>query len=516
MKEELIINEKLKIKLTDLLLKDGLTELDVLELLKLKYYRFVTSDEIPSLMSPFLDDKEYLDIIDYLSFDYDVSKIEKFGISKEKIESFENIVNSLDLTDKNVRTLSKFNFSKNMIIAAKKGLDKSDILEKIKINFVRKMKEENFDNRLLDEIYKYIVNIDYSLPLYKNLNELDLFLEKYELEDKYLIIIKNSIRNLDNYYQMDEIIEDMNKILERNIDKSIILYKVVKTDKLLSILNSDIDSSIGKKIDESSYLDANIFIDEDNLLEDESILEIYVPKNTQGIFVNPFSEDKNEESVLLNNCELYVISFDKNKIKVIALSKDKKCYKNIDNMVKDGSYNNYKNQIRNIFESKDEDSKLDAKIDVFEDLKKYKYTINNKDKVLFEELLDFDKDSEEDVIQSIVIDYLRRNPVDKDDTFKSNDIGLKSVIMINSKNNNTLIIKDISSDLANKINELVTNTKADLYYKKRVQQSHIQNSDSPLSFLRLKRFAGGFINTIIITLMAFIIGLIVAIFMFFN
>ena len=200
MKEELIINDNLKIKLTDLLLKDGLTELDVLELLKLKYYRFVTSDEIPSLMSPFLDDKEYLDIIDYLSFDYDVSNIEKMGISKEKIESFENIVNSLDLTDKNVRTLSKFNFSKNMIIAAKKGLDRSDILEKIKINFVRKMKEENFDNKLLDEIYKYIINIDYSLPLYKNINELDLFLEKYELEDKYLIIIKNSIRNLDNYF----------------------------------------------------------------------------------------------------------------------------------------------------------------------------------------------------------------------------------------------------------------------------------------------------------------------------
>ena len=116
------------------------------------------------------------------------------------------------------------------------------------------------------------------------------------------------------------------------------LYRAIKT-------NAEINPEyyIGKIMNNKGYTSTSPLYDSSFAKYDDydTVMEIYAPKGTQGLYITQLSDYENtEQEVLLNPNDIYVVDAQKGVIdqngrtktvlKGLLLSKERECYKGID------------------------------------------------------------------------------------------------------------------------------------------------------------------------------------------
>lgn len=345
MKDSLTINPKLEQQLTDMLFSHGLSLEDIQEILKGGYQSFSSEEEVSLKLPSIFDNEKYTNIIQGLSDGYTLDEMSKeLGINQEKISLFKNLLEQNNLSVDIVKAFNKYTIGSNMILAAKRGIERKDILQSITDEFNSRMSEYGFPQNQIEEIKNYVEGLDYSQPLHKNYKSTKEFLQKQELSNKYVAVVQTTVRNLDSYHHLDETLLCLDDGLLKNLPESIKLFRAIKGSYLESKLQQkdNLTSLIGSKIDEEGYSSTSLIYDTSFAKYDDYniVFDIYAPKGTQGILVTPFSSYGNtEQEVLINSNDLYIIDvttkiIDKNGrtktiCKALILSKDKSCYKGI-------------------------------------------------------------------------------------------------------------------------------------------------------------------------------------------
>lgn len=305
-----------------------------------KYEKFDSSSQILSI----LNDKKYLGILMVLDEGYTLNELYNFFDDKILIKEFQKNLEQKNLTIEIVKAFNKYSSGSNMILKRKRGISKGKILDQILDELTSRLKKYGFSSEKIILIKKYLITLDYSKPLYINYILMNNFLSNNNVLKKYIPVIQSSVRSLDMYYHLDEIISSLDQGLKHSLNNSIKLYRAVKKEYLMDqlSLDDDLSSLIGKCIEEKGYSSTSLTYDQSFAKYDDYdvVFDIFVPKGTQGFSITSFSNyGSEEEEFLMNANDLLIIDVNENYvdkngnhkilIKALMISKDIQVYNNL-------------------------------------------------------------------------------------------------------------------------------------------------------------------------------------------
>ena len=353
--------EKIKMKLGEkdriskILEKDGLLKTEIDEILNGYYSTFENQSELQISMKDIFQNKKYNSIIQGIAGGYTLDEMPKIGVSSKRVREFSDMLNQNNLTTENVAAFNRYSSGSNMILSHKRGTSKEDINNGIINELQDRLKQYNFSETQIENIQKFVSSLDYDKPLHESFDSTNEYLQQYKLAPKYLAAIQSSIQNMNSLHHLGETISSLDEGLKTKLPNSIKLYRAVKSDFLkekFNIKNNDYSNLIGANIEDNSYSSTSPLYDSSFAKYDDFdvVMELYVPKGSQGTSINPFSSYGDAESeILLNSNDIYITDvsnniIDENKksktvLKALLLSKERECYKGIGNPIQEKTIN---------------------------------------------------------------------------------------------------------------------------------------------------------------------------------
>lgn len=570
MASKLTINPNLEKQITEMLSNEGLSPDDIQTILKGDYQGFLSEEDINAKLPSIFKTDEYTSIIQGIADGYTLDEMpQELGISLDKINAFKNTLVQNHLSLEEVKAFNKYTVGSNMILGAKRGIPKEQILESITSDFDSRMTEYGFTEEQISQIGNHIKGLDYSLPLHQNYQLTREFLQQYGLSNKYIATVQSSVKNLDSYYHLDETLASLDKGLKTNLPESMELFRAVKSSFLEKGLKQgeDLTSLIGKRIEENGYSSTSPLYDTSFAKYDDYdvVFDIYAPKGTQGTQVTPFSSyGTAEQEVLLNSNDLFITDVipnvtDKNGrtktvCKSLMLSKDKSCYKgigkqqnfqqatNIEEMskdqlsqlrdqikevqqmgqdVNDKQFLDYRQKINSILESSPSDEYVHSSFSVYktqEQQERCRHTLETvmegqEKKTLLEQDFEYTEHFKKGMLEPSIVDFSRRNPISStnlaptpNQTPEQIAQGTKSDVHLFGETNNMLSVNNVDTSFAVQISQQAPQINPDIFMQ---QQAQLQQMQMTQGGPTLSLTMGGFINVLVLSSLVSIVCFIV-------
>lgn len=560
MKDNLIISPEFEKQLTDMLSSEGLSLEDIQEIFKGGYQSFSIEEDISLKMPSIFDNEEYTNIIQGLSDGYTFDEMPReLGINHEKISSFKDLLAQNNLSVDSVKAFNKYTVGSNMILGAKRGVPREDILQSITSEFDSRMTEYGFSQEQIEQIGNHIKGLDYSQPLHENYKITREFLQQYGLPNKYVAAVQTSVRNLDSYHHLDETLASLDKGLSTSLPESMKLFRAVKESYLERGLQQgeDLSNLVGRRIDEMGYSSTSPLYDTSFAKYDDYdvVFDIYAPKGTRGISVTPFSSyGTAEQEVLLNSNDLYITDVipgivDKNGrtktvCKSLMLSKDKSCYKGIgkkqeidqhadlngmskeqlmqlrdeindrqqtESHINDPEFLNYRQQINSVLDVSPSEEYVSSSFTVYKTQDQQDRCYHTLQSViegqgkrtLLEHDFEYTEHFKKGMLEPSVNDFARRTPISStklaptpNQTPEQITQGTKSNVNLFGENNNMLSVNNIDTPQAIQIQQQAPQINPDIFMQQQAQLQQMQmTSDGPTLSLTM----GGFINVLVLS-----------------
>ena len=334
-KEKINISSENVERITQDLLKRGLTDTEINRIIYGEYQTFSDENELE-------DEKDFLDLIQALSDGYSMQELEKIGISSWKIHKFEKFLECENLNEAQVVAMNRYSAGSDMMWGSKKNSSKRAIYDKICQDFSKKFSEYGFSSKAIADIQYQVKCLDYTKPLYENYAKIKEKLTHHNFANQYMSEIQTFVLNLNSFYHLDETIHELEYGLKTNIEDSIKVYRAVKKDYFKQYVDS-INDLKSRKIRENNFLSTSPIYDACFAKYDDYdvVMEMYVPKGTIGRNISQFSNyGTTEQEIVLNGADLYIFDIEPNVIdkngrnktflKTLVLSRDKEVYKYIE------------------------------------------------------------------------------------------------------------------------------------------------------------------------------------------
>ncbi len=310
------------------------------ELLNSLYYKKYSEEEYKSKSIK----TNYQDILRELADGYTLEQLLERGVSSKKIEIFMEDLKFNNLSVENVKAINQYSNESSMILSIKKSLeDKSEIRKGIDIKLNKSLEARGLNNESIQKISNYIGNLDYNVPLYKNYDIMKDNIDKLYYPNSIKASVLATIKDINNLVHIDKTINSLDDVLSKSsINESLIVYRALKNfpKEKLDVMN-------GITINNKGYMSTTPVYESSfaKYSDYNTVMEIYIPKGTQGIDITRFSDyDNVENEILLNENDLTIFETkigvidkngeEKNIIKGYVLSKKRDIY--------DGLYNNTK------------------------------------------------------------------------------------------------------------------------------------------------------------------------------
>lgn len=292
----------------------------------------------------FDDYKEYNDDLfiqyydSYLSLMTSDQKITIDGFFKDVGENFKGILKTknISLDDALSLRLWSSHFYKD-ILKFKRSLSPSNKIKTMIFDDLEtslKSEYEKLSDEQINKIMDFAKNVDLNMAKFDFWEKVRSFSDDIGLKEVSILGTLERFRLL-----MTEVIpaiDSIDRITKHKLDENTVLYRGLCTMKY------DFDNIyelIGRPFDEKAYTSTSLVQKSSFAFRDDYpiCIEIYAPKGTECFDITPFSRYYKENEFLLAPNELIVFDVnpnyvdhygnDKIMIKALAISKDRKCYK---------------------------------------------------------------------------------------------------------------------------------------------------------------------------------------------
>lgn len=332
-------------KLSKTLKTQGLSESQINNILNGEFSTFEQSEELSKV---FGNNSNFQTILQYLSDGYTIDELESKGVKSIDIEKFKTMLNACNLTIENAKAINQYSNGSNMILSVKRGsASRTDIKQGIINDLTSKLQERGIDERVISEIQRRVLGLNYQRPLYENYDILRSIFSEYHIPNNCYPTINTAIKHLNSFQHIDETIEQLDDGLSKSrIPQSMKLYRAVKSKSTTNV--AELSSKVGEN---KGYTSTSPIYDSSFAKYDEydTVMELYVPKGTKGAYITPFSDyDSTEQEVLLDSNDVFFIDIQtgvvdkngktKNVLKGIVLSKNRECYKDLGTQSKEQDY----------------------------------------------------------------------------------------------------------------------------------------------------------------------------------
>ena len=373
--EKIDMSLKQRQQLSDMLQKQGLSQSEIDVILNGDYDCY---DSEYDLESAFGGLRKYGDVLEKLADGYTFDELETEGISPEKIEAFEQMLEEKNLSVDNAKAIYQYSVGSNMILGVKRGTSKETIKEQIMSDLEESLQTRGVKPEDIAKMKEFIKKSDYEqTPLHDNYDIANQYMEQIGLQQNSRVSVRSAMQSMDRCTHIDETIASLEDGLgSTNMPKSMKLYRAVKSSYLEKGLQEgqDLSSLVGKQVNNKGQTSTSPLYDSSfaSLDEYDTVFEIYAPQGSRGSYIAELSAyDKTEQEVLLNPNNLYITGVKtgvvdkngrtKNVLQALCLSEDRECYKGIDKQKQTEMAQSEQEQYESTFERQNTETNLPAR-----------------------------------------------------------------------------------------------------------------------------------------------------------
>ena len=342
-------NEKIKIspeqqqKISNMLQSQGISETEIDQIINGDYEGYTTGEDLESSFGGL---KKHGDVLEKLSDGYTMEELQSQGVSTQKIQEFNEMLQSKNLTVDNAKAIYQYSIGSNMILGVKRGTSKETIQDQIMSDLEESLQERGVSQTDIDKMKQFVKSADYESTLHSNYEIANDYMEQMGIQQNSRVSVRSAMQSMDRCAHIDETIASLDEGLgSTHLDKSMKLYRAVKSSYLEKGLKEgeDLSSLVGKTISNKGQTSTSPLYESSfaSLDEYDTVFEIYAPKGSRGSYIAELSAyDKTEQEVLLNPNDLYITDVQtgvidkngrtKNVLQALCLSKDRECYREVE------------------------------------------------------------------------------------------------------------------------------------------------------------------------------------------
>ena len=339
-KEKLNFSNEDKIKIGNMLSKDGLSNDEINEILNCEYSSFDSHDEMEMLFGK----GNYQNILEKLSNGYKMEELPKLNVNEKEIQEFNSMLEKNNITVENAKAIHQYTDGSNMILGIKRGEDRTKIQEGIIEQLSKSLNERGISQEKIKEVQEFVKGLDYERPVYENYEKINDYSIQGNLPNACKASINKSVQSMDRFNHIDETVAELDDALSKTqLINSMKVYRAVKGNSLKELYQvEDLSELKGKSLQNKGQTSTSPLYDSSFAKYDtyDAVFEIFAPRGSKGSYITQLSDyGKAEQEVLMNPNDLYITDVSeivdkngKNKtiLKALMLSKEKECYKGID------------------------------------------------------------------------------------------------------------------------------------------------------------------------------------------
>lgn len=330
-------------KISEMLKSQGISETEIDQIINGDYEGYTTGEDLESSFGGL---KKHGDVLEKLSDGYTMEELQAQGVSTQKIQAFNEMLESKNLTVDNAKAIYQYSVGSNMILGVKRGTSKETIQSQIMSDLEESLQTRGVSQTDIDKMKQFVKNVDYESTLHSNYDMANEYMEQIGIQQNSRVSVRSAMQSMDRCTHIDETIASLDEGLgSTHLDKSMKLYRAVKSSYLANGLKEgeDLSSLVGKSISNKGQTSTSPLYDSSfaSLDEYDTVFEIYAPKGSRGSYIAELSAyDKTEQEVLLNPNDLYITDVQtgvidkngrtKNVLQALCLSKDRECYKEVE------------------------------------------------------------------------------------------------------------------------------------------------------------------------------------------
>ena len=345
-------------RISNMLQSQGISQSEIDRIINGEYETYSTEYDIESSLGGL---KKYGDVLEKLSDGYTMDELQTEGISKQKIQAFQDMLQERNLTVDSAKSIYQYSVGSNMILGVKRGVTKDAIKDQIIQDLESSLQTRGVPQSDIETMKQFIKDTNYQETLHSNYDRVNEYMEQIGVHPKARVSVRSAMQSMDRCAHIDETISSLDEGLGRtNLPKSMKLYRAVKSNYLEKALpeGEDLASLVGKTVSNNGQTSTSPLYDSSFAKYDDydTVFEIYAPQGSRGSYITELSAyDNSEQEVLLNPNDLYITNVQKgvvdkngrakNILQALALSKDRECYKEIEqSKVKDMEKSNISEQ----------------------------------------------------------------------------------------------------------------------------------------------------------------------------
>lgn len=330
-------------RISNMLQSQGISQSEIDRIINGEYETYSTEYDIESSLGGL---KKYGDVLEKLSDGYTMDELQTEGISIQKIQEFQDMLQERNLTVDSAKSIYQYSVGSNMILGVKRGVTKDAIKDQIIQDLERSLQTRGVPQSDIETMKQFIKDTNYQETLHSNYDRVNEYMEQIGVHPKARVSVRSAMQSMDRCAHIDETISSLDEGLGRtNLPKSMKLYRAVKSNYLEKALpeGEDLTSLVGKTVSNNGQTSTSPLYDSSFAKYDDydTVFEIYVPQGSRGSYITELSAyDNSEQEVLLNPNDLYITNVQKgvvdkngrtkNVLQALALSKDRECYKEIE------------------------------------------------------------------------------------------------------------------------------------------------------------------------------------------
>lgn len=348
-KERLNLSLEQEQKIFNLLQSQGISQSEIEQIINGSYEGY---DSKYDLEESFGGLKKHGDVLEKLSEGYSMDELQSQGISQTKIEEFNKMLTNKNLTVDNAKAIYQYSVGSNMILGVKRGTAKETIQQQIMSDLEESLRTRGVEESSIEQMKELVKSVDYAdTPLHSNYDVANRYMEEMGIQSNCRVSVRSAMQSMDRCSHIEETISSLEEGLgSTQLPKSMKLYRAVKSEYLQRRLleGQDLSSLVGKSISNNGQTSTSPLYDSSfaSLEDYDTVFEIYAPQGSRGSYIAELSAyDTTEQEVLLNPNDLLITDVQtgvidkngktKNVLQALCLSKDRECYKEVEQQRKE-------------------------------------------------------------------------------------------------------------------------------------------------------------------------------------
>ena len=184
-------------RISNMLQSQGIPQSEIDQIIDGEYETYSTEYDIESSLGSL---KNYGDVLEKLSDGYTMDELQTEGISTQKIQEFQEMLQERNLTVDGAKSIYQYSVGSNMILGVKRGVTKDANQRPNYARFRELITNKGVPQTDIETMKQFIKNTDYQETLHSNYDRANEYMEQMGIQPKARISVRSAMQSMDRVH----------------------------------------------------------------------------------------------------------------------------------------------------------------------------------------------------------------------------------------------------------------------------------------------------------------------------